>query len=233
MNFKEKILEIRAALPPAANSPFCLYSALCDEIGNDYFLRKAANIFFELDKGLNLAEYLSGNPSAEEFEAFCQSGGASKDELESLKEALFPTSTPPREAKAERKGRKAKTAPQKDAPKPVKTPKAKAPRAAKVTTPPLSMLDENTLVHYASTDPARGSDDTLHVDFDCPRLKSAWTVFRQPLFEAKAQRPWRLCPHCAGTTPMLFSGKRSKWGGLNLTVMNDKEKQRARKLRGF
>lgn len=104
--------------------------------------------------------------------------------------------------------------------------------------PTLSQLDENTLVHYASSNPYTGSDDTLHVDFDCPRLAGAWCVFRQPLFEAKEQtdRKWKLCPHCAGVPPMLFSPPKSKGlfaPNFHLTVMDESQKKKARKQRGF
>lgn len=91
--------------------------------------------------------------------------------------------------------------------------------------PTLSQLDENTLVHYASTDPYKGSNNTLHISADCPKLSNAWTIFQQPLFEVKMQRDrkWRLCAHCANAEPMLFVPKKRHWlfaPSFNLKIIN-------------
>lgn len=79
--------------------------------------------------------------------------------------------------------------------------------------PALSDLNENTLVHYASSDPYKGSNNTLHISSDCPKLANAWTIFQQPLFEVKMQRDrrWKLCPHCADCEPLIFTPKKRHW----------------------
>ena len=91
--------------------------------------------------------------------------------------------------------------------------------------PALSELNENTLVHYASSDPYKGSNNTLHISSDCPKLANAWAIFQQPLFEVKMQRDrrWKLCPHCANAEPMLFVPKKRHWlfsPSINLKIIN-------------
>lgn len=94
--------------------------------------------------------------------------------------------------------------------------------------PALSELNENTLVHYASSDPYKGSSNTLHISSDCPKLSNAWAIFQQPLFEVKMQRDrrWRLCPTCANAEPMLFVPKKRHWlfsPSINLKIINKRK----------
>lgn len=110
--------------------------------------------------------------------------------------------------------------------------------AKKPPKPTLSGLDGDTLLHYASSSPLGKSpnENFLHVDFDCKKLRNSYVIFQQPLFELKKIpiRPWKLCPHCADVTPMLFVHTKKHWWNAydtHLTIMTEKEKERARRQR--
>ena len=225
MNFKQAVFEALDKNPLTETDPFLLYAILCDIVGNDYRAKKAAKVFVDINRQIRLAAYIKSAPTQSEFEIYCAQSGAEKDKISLLSEALFQTEEQP--AHHQQACRQAPKGKQPQSP----------PRQKRTVPPPslpLSTLDEDTLVYYASDDPMRGSDNTLHLDFDCKQLSSAWCTFRQPLFEAKKQnRPWKICPHCANTPPMLLGKRSKKPYALNLVVMTDKEKKKARKARGF
>lgn len=233
MTFMQMIL---AAMEPKTSPPppFLLYARLCDAVGDNYLWRKAARVFYRADKQWGLSALLREDPTEDAVRSFCAEKLA-PEEAELLTEAFFPPDPPvpakppqtPTPAKAPRAQKS--PAPKKAAPKNVAPQKRAAPRPA---ADPFAGLDENVLLHYASSDPFTGSDNTLHVDFDCPRLANAYLTFQQPLFALKAQStPWKLCPHCAKATPLRFSGKRGGPYDVHLKILSERDKKKARKNR--
>lgn len=242
MTFMQMIL---AAMEPKTSPPppFLLYARLCDAVGDHYLWRKAARVFYHADKQWGLSALLREDPTEDAVRSFCAEKLA-PEEAELLTEAFFPPE-PPVPAPVPTAPPKKRTAPAKT-PAPQKAPRKnpappKAPRknpspqkraAPRPAADPFAGLDENVLLHYASSDPFAGSDNTLHVDFDCPRLANAYLTFQQPLFELKAQgTPWKLCPHCAKATPLRFSGKRGGPYDVHLKILSERDKKKARKNR--
>ena len=238
MTFMQMIL---AAMEPKTSPPppFLLYARLCDAVGDHYLWRKAARLFYRADKQMGLASLLREDPSEEAVRNACHSA-LDPEEATLLMEAFFPPEPPvpakPPQTPAPAKAPRAQKSPvpKKTAPKNV-APKSPAQKKRGTTQPsadPFAGLDENVLLHYASSDPFTGSDNTLHVDFDCPRLANAYLTFQQPLFALKAQStPWTLCPHCAKATPLRFSGKRGGPYDVHLKILSDRDKKKARKNR--
>ena len=233
MELKQALSETIKNHPEVISAPDHFIALVFDLIGDDYRAKKAAKIFYMLDKQIKLAAFFKEEPNKEDFEKYCAEHKGDREQLAILTDALFET--------WEVNTASIKKAPRKNKQPPAPTPKRQKQSPPKAKSPQrvtLSQFDENTLVHYASSNPYTGSDDTLHVDFDCPRLAGAWCVFRQPLFEAKEQtdRKWKLCPHCVGVSPMLFSPQKAKGlfaPNFHLTVMDESQKKKARKQRGF